>query len=119
MILPPLPLPLPLIRPLLPLPRLAWMLLLIGGLIWINAARVRDSAQFGLPGQRPPSPQIGFPAPDFALSDLAGQTVRLADLRGQPLVLNFWATWCPPCRAEMPALQSIALSTTGSPLALK
>ena len=93
------------------LPRLAWMLLLIGGLIWINAARVRDSAQLGLPGQRPPSPQIGFPAPDFALSDLAGQTVRLADLRGQPLVLNFWATWCPPCRAEMPALQSIALST--------
>ena len=95
------------------LPRLAWMLLLIGGLIWINAARVRDSAQLGLPGQRPPSPQIGFPAPDFALSDLAGQTVRLADLRGQPLVLNFWATWCPPCAQEHPYLVEGARAYAG------
>jgi cytochrome c biogenesis protein CcmG/thiol:disulfide interchange protein DsbE len=42
------------------------------------------------------------PAPDFSVKNLQGQTVSLADYRGKVLVLNFWATWCPPCRAEIP-----------------
>ena len=42
------------------------------------------------------------PAPDFALTDLAGRSLRLADFKGKLLLLNFWATWCPPCRAEIP-----------------
>jgi len=42
------------------------------------------------------------PAPDFALADLAGKPLRLADFKGRLLLLNFWATWCPPCRAEIP-----------------
>ncbi len=45
------------------------------------------------------------PAPDFTLRDLDGKTVRLADFRGQVLVVNFWATWCPPCRKEMPSIE--------------
>ena len=43
-------------------------------------------------------------APGLALVDLAGQPHRLADYRGRTLIINFWATWCPPCRAEMPAM---------------
>jgi peroxiredoxin len=44
----------------------------------------------------------GIAAPDFALTDLQGHTVKLSDLRGKAVVLNFWATWCPPCKQEIP-----------------
>ena len=45
------------------------------------------------------------PAPDFNLKDPDGNPVRLADFQGKPLIINFWATWCPPCREEMPSMQ--------------
>ncbi len=47
-------------------------------------------------------PQIGERAPDFAAVDSEGQLVRLSDFAGQPIWLNFWGSWCPPCRAEAP-----------------
>jgi len=50
---------------------------------------------------------VGQPVPEVVLADLRGDTARLSNLRGRPVVLNFWATWCPPCVAEMPLLQSI------------
>ena len=48
-----------------------------------------------------------YPAPDFVLSDQYGRTHRLSDYKGKVVFLNFWATWCPPCRAEMPDIQSL------------
>jgi peroxiredoxin len=50
---------------------------------------------------------VGTPAPEYAAATIAGDTVALADLRGQAVVLNIWATWCPPCREEMPGLEEL------------
>lgn len=51
-----------------------------------------------------PAPKIGELAPDFTLLDLDGNIVRLSDFRGKTVVMNAWATWCPPCRKEFPEL---------------
>lgn len=50
--------------------------------------------------------QVNYPAPELTLSDLAGTSVSLADYRGQVVLVNLWATWCPPCKEEMPTLEA-------------
>ena len=59
-----------------------------------------------------PAEALGRPseegaAPDFTVKAFSGEKVRLHDLRGQVVLVNFWATWCPPCRLEMPGFQSV------------
>ncbi|THJ22764.1 MAG: TlpA family protein disulfide reductase [Nitrospira sp. CG24E] len=51
--------------------------------------------------------KLGEPAPNFQLRDLNGRMVALSDLRGKVVLLNFWATWCGPCRVEMPAMEQL------------
>ncbi|MDD2335440.1 MAG: TlpA disulfide reductase family protein [Geobacteraceae bacterium] len=60
-----------------------------------------------------PIPREGSIAPDFSLKDLSGETVQLSDLRGTVVLLNFWATWCPPCREEVPSLSRLNAALTG------
>lgn len=54
-----------------------------------------------------PKLEVGQAAPDFALKTLEGTVVRLSELRNKVVLINFWATWCAPCRLEMPAMQQI------------
>jgi cytochrome c biogenesis protein CcmG, thiol:disulfide interchange protein DsbE len=92
-----------------------FLTLLIGGSAWVWISRVPATA---LTLERSPQPAIGYPAPDFTQTTLAGETISLAGLRGTPVVLNFWATWCDPCRREMPALQATAEQFDGQVLIL-
>ncbi|MDZ7673292.1 MAG: TlpA disulfide reductase family protein [Halanaerobiales bacterium] len=52
-------------------------------------------------------PETGLMAPDFTLENLSGKEVSLSDFRGQKVFLNFWASWCPPCKQEMPDIQKL------------
>ena len=49
-----------------------------------------------------------FRAPDFSLPDMEGKKVSLSEFRGKVILLNFWTTWCPPCREEIPSLESLS-----------
>lgn len=72
------------------------------GAVWIFFTRVPVEAASAATTQ----PRVNFSAPALALPTLDGKNISLSDLRGTVVLVNFWATWCPPCRAEMPEIQT-------------
>lgn len=96
----------------LPVPR--WVVGILCAVAIVAAAQVFVEAQgsagaftpvsFGAGG---PRPVVGAPAPEFTAVDLDGISVQLSDFRGRPVWINFWATWCPPCRAELPEINAV------------
>lgn len=84
--------------------RIIYSLILLLGLAWIFVSADRSGTSTA--GQIP-APQQGFLAPDFELKTPTGESVKLSDLRGQAVLVNLWATWCPPCRAEMQTIETV------------
>lgn len=80
------------------------LVVFLAGSGWTLVSRLPASTTDGAP---PPSPREGFSAPNFTLDTLEGGQVTLSELRGKVVMVNFWATWCPPCKAEMPAIEKV------------
>lgn len=95
--------------PIAPLPArytgLLLLVMVVFGISWIQFTRLPlDAANLD---QLIAAPSTGFLANDFSLTGLDGKSYQLSAFRGKPVILNFWATWCPPCRAEMPAFERV------------
>lgn len=71
----------------------------------VREARLTNSEQTTIDSSLTVGINQGNLAPDFELKTLNGESIKLSDLRGKKVILNMWATWCPPCRAEMPDMQ--------------
>lgn len=106
-----------------PLAVLVVMVVLIGGLFWAGVHNLRHRRALAesnhvtlIPASPATSDSVapegyelrGKTAPSFTLTDISGKKVSLADFKGRPVVVNFWATWCGPCKLEMPWFQEFS-----------
>ena len=80
-----------------------YILILIAGASWIILSANTTNAAI----DKISAPQAGFAAPDFTLKTPDGEEYTLSKLKGNAVLVNLWATWCPPCRAEMPTIEKI------------
>jgi len=83
--------------------RMRYLLCALSIVVWLGLAACSSPSKESSAGP----PTVGQIAPDFTLGDLGGKPVSLSDFRGKVIIVNFWATWCPPCRAEMPSMERL------------
>lgn len=81
------------------------VMIVLGIVFVVLFAAVELKSNLPLAVSQATGPKIGLTAPDFTLKDLNGNIVKLSEFRGKPVYLNFWASWCPPCKAEIPEIQ--------------
>ena len=86
---------------------LALITIALLGLLVVQACTPSSQAIQGGQQEASVGINVGEIAPDFTLTDLDGNELSLSDFRGKAVFINFWATWCPPCRAEMPEIESV------------
>ncbi|HFC12053.1 MAG TPA: TlpA family protein disulfide reductase [Anaerolineae bacterium] len=95
----------------MPKTRYGWsailLFMLIFSLYWLETSRTIGAGDTET-STAVEAARVGYTAPNFVLTTIKGDEMRLSDLRGKPVILNFWATWCGPCRAEMPAFARLA-----------
>lgn len=89
----------------------------IAGLVWFFDSPTANSQGVTITAQPSgPRPEVGKPAPEIEGRTLDGNVVKLSELRGHPVWITFWATWCPPCRAENPDIKAAYLEHQGEGL---
>ncbi len=90
------------------------LLLIVVVLLLVAGSLYLGSASSSRPSYEPVKvADLGDVAPNFQLEDTAGNLVSLQELRGKVVLVNFWATWCPPCRAEMPSMEKLNEAMSG------